>query len=297
MNKKKKILIAYDGSHYADTAWDGLRRAGLSHEVEAVVLSVAELWLPPISSFDIALGTEPATLAERNEEALALAKRAAECVQMDFPTWSVQAEARIGSPASEIIKKADDWESDLVFIGSHGRSGIERLVLGSVSQKVVHDAPCSVRVVRVTDREKDAPARIVIGFDGSDDAHAAVRGVASRSWPLKTQVRIVTAIGPFYPVRTDGAKMQRSRTRDMQQAVENLLGKAGLSVSSIIEEKDPRQVIIQEAENWKADSIFVGTSGHGRLGRLVLGSVSSAVAARAGCSVEVVREKARSSGS
>jgi nucleotide-binding universal stress UspA family protein len=77
----------------------------------------------------------------------------------------------------------------------------------------------------------------------------------------------------------------------MQQAVENRLSKAGLSVSSVIEEKDPRQVIVQEAENWKADSIFVGTSGHGRLGRLVLGSVSSAVAGRAGCSVEVVREK------
>jgi nucleotide-binding universal stress UspA family protein len=295
MNKKMKILIAYDGSHYADASWDGLRRAGLPKEVEAVVLSVAELWLPPISSLDIALGDEPTTPAERNEEALALAKRAAEWVQADFPTWSVQAEARTGSPASEIIKKTDEWKSDLVFIGSHGRSGIERLVLGSVSQKVVHDAPCSVRVVRIGVREKDTPARIVIGFDGSDDAQAAVREVASRSWPLKTQVRIVTAIGPFYPVRTDGATMQRSRAREMQQAAENRLSKAGLSVSSIIEEKDPRQVIVQEAENWKADSIFVGTSGHGRLGRLVLGSVSSAVAARAGCSVEVVREKERAS--
>jgi nucleotide-binding universal stress UspA family protein len=241
------------------------------------------------------LGAEPATPAERNEEALALAKRAAEWVQTDFPAWSVQAEARIGSPGSEIITEADEWKSDLIFIGSHGRSGIERLLLGSVSQKVVHDAPCSVRVVCVSVREKDAPARIVISFDGSEDAQAAAREVASRSWPLKTQVRIVTAIGPFYPVRTDGAKMQRSQAREMQQKVENHLSRAGLSVSSVIEEKDPRQVIVKEAKNWKAGSIFVGTSGHGRLGRLILGSVSSAVAARAGCSVEVVREKERAS--
>lgn len=296
MNKKMKILIAYDGSRYADAALDGLRRAGLPHEAEAVVLSVAELWLPPISSFDIAIGAEPATPDERGEEALILAKRVGERLQTNFPAWSVQAEASTGSPAGEIIKKADEWNCDLIIIGSHGLSGIERLLLGSVSQKVVHDAPCSVRVVRASVRERDAPARIVIGFDGSDDAEMAVREVANRTWPSKTEVRIVTAIGPFYPVRTAGAEVQRSRARQMQQSVENGLSKTGLSISSIIEEKDPRKVIVQEAENWKADSIFVGTWGHGRLGRLVLGSVSSAIAARASCSVEVVREKEKMSG-
>ncbi len=292
MNEKMRILIAHDGSKYAEEALDDLRRAGLPREAEALVVCVAELWLPPPSSYAIAAGAEPLTPVERNEEALATARRAGERVQSDFPNWSVRAEAYTSSPAGEIIRKADEWKSDLIVIGSHGLSGIERLLLGSVSQKVLHDASCSVRVARAGLREKDGPARIVIGYDGSEDAEAAVQEVATRSWPANTQVRIVTAIGPFYPVRTAGAELERSRVRTMQQAVELKLSRAGLSVLSVIGEKDPRLVIVNEAEDWKVDTIFVGTSGHGRLGRIILGSVASAVAARSRCSVEVVRPKA-----
>jgi nucleotide-binding universal stress UspA family protein len=54
---------------------------------------------------------------------------------------------------------------------------------------------------------------------------------------------------------------------------------------------DPKQILIEEAESWQADSIFVGAKGMRGIERLLLGSVSAAVAARAHCSVEVVRPK------
>ncbi len=56
-----------------------------------------------------------------------------------------------------------------------------------------------------------------------------------------------------------------------------------------VEEGDAKHVLIAEAARWKADCIFVGTAGHSRLGRFLLGSVSATVAARAACSVELVR--------
>jgi nucleotide-binding universal stress UspA family protein len=72
-----------------------------------------------------------------------------------------------------------------------------------------------------------------------------------------------------------------------------LLKTAGPNVSQRIKWGAPCGIILDEAEDWKADMIFVGARGLGRFKRLLLGSVSSAVAARAKCSVEVVRRKWR----
>lgn len=58
-----------------------------------------------------------------------------------------EAEVRLGAPAAEIVSAAREWPADVVVIGSRGRTGIERLLLGSVARGVVHSAPCSVLVV------------------------------------------------------------------------------------------------------------------------------------------------------
>lgn len=61
------------------------------------------------------------------------------------PPWSFLKE---GQPASEIVAAAKEWGSDLIVIGTHGRTGLRRVVLGSVAQAVVHEAPCPVLLVR-----------------------------------------------------------------------------------------------------------------------------------------------------
>ena len=69
------------------------------------------------------------------------------------------------------------------------------------------------------------------------------------------------------------------------------LGRAGLSVETVVREGDPRTVIVDEATEWRADLIVVGSHGHTGLKRLLLGSVAHAVVAHAPCSVEVVRRR------
>jgi nucleotide-binding universal stress UspA family protein len=65
-----------------------------------------------------------------------------------------------------------------------------------------------------------------------------------------------------------------------------------ITVSSVVETGDPKQMLIKHAEDFGADCIFTGATGFSsRLERMILGSVSAAVAARAQCSVEVVRER------
>jgi nucleotide-binding universal stress UspA family protein len=88
----------------------------------------------------------------------------------------------------------------------------------------------------------------------------------------------------------EGEQDGRSWACQAVEAVAEELRAAGLAPTPLVEEGDPKRVLVEEAERWAADCIFVGAKGHGALERILIGSVSAAVAARAHCSVEVVRQ-------
>jgi nucleotide-binding universal stress UspA family protein len=283
-----KILIAYDGSACADAALIDLRRAGLPAAVEAAVITVADVILPPsedevpereLLPIHIPEGIRRAQAhaEEAVKEAQALAERATERLKADFPSWEVKMEACGDSPAWAVIKMAEHLKSDLIVVGSHGHSTVGgRLILGSVSQRVLYETRCSVRVARCWEARGDGPVRIIVGFNGSPDAELAVDAVASRAWPEGSEARIVTAL--------------ETKTLVEHDVPADKLRAAGLTISNLINEGNPAHVLIEEAEKWGADSIFVGTRDVHGFKHFLTGSVSSAVAARATCSVEVVRQ-------
>lgn len=296
-----KILIAYDGSSCADAALEDLKRAGLPTDAEVLLMSVAEQWFPPPppSSYEIvesafvwsaAPGAEK-QMSQAVEQAQTTAFQASRIVQSNFPNWKIRAEGYCGSPASEIIDRAEEWGADLIVVGACGHSGFSRFIFGSVSQSVVTEAPCSIRVSRSCESKKEHHARIIIGLDGSSCSRVAVKTVAARAWPKGSEVRLVTSVDPWHMYALEPAD-KYAGAKGIQQAAEAELRAAGLQVSSVIKEENPRHLLVAEAERWKADSIFVGARGLGRLGRLLLGSVSAAVVSRAHCSVEVVRSPA-----
>lgn len=145
------------------------------------------------------------------KEAQSLAERAAVRLRVNFPGWEITAEASVGSPSRELVRKADEWKLDLIVVGSHGRSAVERLLLGSVSQGVLTYARCSVRVARGRVEEPDTPVRIVVGVDGSPASAAAVREVASRRWPSKSEVRVIAVNDLLTPTLSDGFSLQFQR--------------------------------------------------------------------------------------
>ena len=261
-----RVLIPYDGSSSSDAAISDLLRAGLPERVEAVVLSVADVWMPPSDDepgaalpddLPVALKMARAQAAEAVEEARGLSTTAADRVRQLFPTWRVEAESVAEAPAWAIIKKVEDWRADLVVLGSHGRTALSQFILGTVVQKVLTEVHCSVRIVASAD----------------------------------SRVSIATA--PFVPPSAGWVHESDETTHhwihDVVDAAAGDLRMAGLGVSQIVRDGDPREILVAEAANWGADCIFVGASGLTRLGYLVVGSVSTAVAARAGCTVEVVR--------
>ena len=294
---RMKILIAYDGSEGAESAIDDLKRAGLPRRAEAVVLTIVGELIPTPTSIGGVDTTFAKSLLEEEKNSLALARRARSRIQSVFPGWEILAEAAIGSPASEIITRADEWGPDLIVVGSHGRTALGRMFFGSVSQKVINEARCSVRVARGRIVEPDVPARIIVGVDGSSEADAAVEEIASRKWPDGSEVRIVNSAWTIPPARDPGtavnyAEWVAQETERVKKAAEGAaekLGSAGLKVSIVVKEQEPKALLCNEAEDLMADCIFVGARGMGRLERFLIGSVSLGVTARAHCSVEVVR--------
>ncbi len=308
MKELRKILIAYDGSSYSDAALDDLPRAGLPRRVEALVVSVADVLMPPPESaekeridstfpFHVPHGVKVARErdAQKQDEARSLALEAGRRLRSYFPEWEVRDEALTGTPALEIMRKADEWKADLIVVGSQGRSALGRLILGSVSQKVVNEAKCSVRVARGQDKESDSPVCVVIGVDGSREAETAVRAVAARVWSAGSEARVIAvqetivAMIPAIEVGIEAGEAKLASLRHALESAADVLRAAGLVVSTVIKKGNPKQMLIEEAEQWKADCIFVGARGLGALERILLGSVSTAVVTRARCSVEVVR--------
>ena len=318
MKEQMKILVGYDGSSSAEAALDDLGRAGLARNAEAVILTVSERWLPAwppqevVESSEASSSTREVTKSKSRHvaatavapasEASALALQAKARLQTRFPDWVLKVEEAAGSPSHEILKKADELKPNLIVVGCQGRSALGAFLLGSVSQKVVNEASCPVRVSRGTAWKNGSPVRILIGLDGTAGSELAVAAVASRVWPTSSAVRLVTALDPagtgISGNELGGRKKNSSETRSMnREVVEKFMKDAArklratqLSVSTRIEEGDPKRVLTADAEEWGADSIFLGASSrHNFVERYLLGSVATAVVARAHCSVEVVR--------
>ena len=294
-----KILIGYDGSNHADVAIDDLKWAGLPDVAEVIVLTAVE-WpaVQAIRSWGLVETDFSPEWMERIAAAKQLAEQGAERIRQQFPQWKIDVEPSAGNPADTILEKAKTWPADLIVVGTHGRSAVGRAILGSVSAKLIHEAPCSVRVAR--SHVHDGPMRVLIGTDGSPEADNALSEVCRRCWPTGTEVQVMAVHAVLIPVHAEriaiGAEIydkmnedEHSRLEDLTRCAAEKLAQAGFHATAVVKEGEPKELLIQEARSWNADTIFVGARGLGRIEGLLLGGVSSATVAHAPCTVEVVR--------
>lgn len=144
-----KILLATDGSDFSKKAVANLVR-DMSGKVSAFkVLSVFEAFAP-IAAEPFAVSAEYYQDLEKaaRDQAAGYAAEAAAELRKSFPGTEVTEEIVMGTPDRVIVDKATEWDADLIALGSHGRGFWGRMMLGSVSDAVLHHAPCSVLVVR-----------------------------------------------------------------------------------------------------------------------------------------------------
>lgn len=217
---------------------------------------------------------------------------------------SATTEIVLGNPRRGINAFARNWQADLVMVGSNELRDWERLVLGSTARSVLRHAPCSVEIVRAARGGPDAECKkgmkILIATDGSEFSMVALRSVAERPWPAGSEVRVIS-VPEFLPLK-EFSYLNAREVDDLGRASEEeaaicaakgveVLSSSTLKVCSNVSIVKDRtfQVILHEAEKWKADVIVLGSHGRSGFDRMVMGSVSESVALHARCAVEVIR--------
>lgn len=294
-----KLLAAIDASPYAQQVLEEIARRPWPAETKVRILHVIDWPQLPDS----------AALIQTFKES---AGRLVESAAKRLCGAGLQATTEImeGHPRIAVPAYAKKWDADLVLVGSQGASGFARFLLGSVAQAALRQSPCSVEIVRKAVREPAAIAegmKILVATDGSECSMAAVRSVAARPWPGRTQIRLISVIPvvlalgashPLPPMYLPSEAFEtlqtqaRSRAEEAVERAHQILRKADIEPikTGFLPIGDARQVILEEAKDWGADLIVLGSHGYHGINRIMLGSVSDAVAMHAQCSVEVIRE-------
>jgi nucleotide-binding universal stress UspA family protein len=144
--------------------------------------------------------------------------------------------------------------------------------------------------------------RILLAIDGSPSSEAAIDEVCRRPWPAGSEARVVTVVSRLESMMMQAGSRENKAYEDvldhesMETArhlydIATTIGQRApdLHVTPKMLVGKPKDAILDEAEQWGADLIVVGSHGYGPVRRFLLGSVSLAIALQATCSVEIVR--------
>jgi nucleotide-binding universal stress UspA family protein len=141
----KKILCAVDFSDMSKKVADYTRTLSSKLGAEMVVVFVA----PSLEQYDIGFSNFPREIETFVEEIQSQAEEnMTTFIQENFESGSAKGIVRIGDPAAEIIKLAKEESVDLIVMGTHGRKGIDKILFGSVAEKVVKQSKIPILTVR-----------------------------------------------------------------------------------------------------------------------------------------------------
>ena len=287
---RPRIVVGTDGSAPAATA---VRWAAEEALRRGAALEVVHAWLPPYPVLPTDLYADDTPL-QRAAEALVNATVAR--VRQEVPDLiEVWASAQMEHPAPALLCAAVGAE--LLVVGSRGRGGFAALVLGSVSERCLTHAPCSVAVVPAAATANLPRGRVVVGVDGSPASEEALAWAAREANLRGARLDVVhawtmTEVTSQYgaPFVGDPDALQRASQALLEDMVEGLAderdgGPPELLLQSVA--GPAAQALMQSAAH--AELLVVGARGLGGLRGLLLGSVSRQCAHHAPCPTVVVR--------
>lgn len=207
---------------------------------------------------------------------------------------------RMGHPVEEIISAAKDWSADVIAVGTHGRKGLDRFLMGSIAAGVLRRATCPVLCVG---HEPPSPIhfqRILVAVDDSEQAGWAADCARRLAEAFGAQIALAH-IAPFaLPVEPGYGMVVDRADEALVHSGEEFLSKfywpqGASSPARLVRQGPTAQEILGLAREWKADLIVLGTHSRRGLSRLLLGSTAEAVVRQSACPVLCVSHAPQSS--
>ncbi len=205
-----------------------------------------------------------------------------------------------GDSVEELLVKAEQWPADLIVMGTHGRRGFERLVLGSVTEKVLRKAPCPVLTVccapKVDKAKEGIFKRILCPMDFSMPSLKALEFALSLAQEADAKLTLLHVVESFFD-ESRGKSGSRSevRARIEKECLEKLKGVVPLEAHDWCEPEEivltgrPYQLILRMAEEQEADLIVMGVHGRSAVNLMLFGSTTHHVVRQTRCPVLVIR--------
>lgn len=292
------LLISSDGSDQAQSAQEFAASLPFRERPDVRLIAVTPL---PVMLSEYYVEEVLFQQAHQIQDTVVAPRMAQEAERLQRSFASVTTDLRIGDPANEVLSAAKEHPTDVIVLGARGLSTIPRLLLGSMSDYICRHSPQSVLVVRTaphTDGTTEhtpvsPPRRILFATDGSPAANQAIDRMANWKWPADAVAKVivthqlVTAFGvEIIPVDEPYLTAERLEAEAiLESAVKRLQPAFSQVETAILNASQIANAIVQEADTWKADLLVIGSRGHGRWERFLLGSTSLGILHHAHCSV------------
>lgn len=292
----EKIIVPVDFSEHSTLAFGHARLLASSFGAELELVHVVEQVVHSHPSFWTA---EPALADELHQQSIRFAEGSvAALVRKHADELGPDVIARVVSGAlpGALADYAAESDTDLIVLSTHGRTGFARWLMGSVSERVLRVAPCSVLVVRGAPRAPmSSVQRVLVAVDLSEHSRRALEVAALIAVRLGAALEVlhVWALAFYADEGTGRAglldRMRETARAELDAFVDATTLPVGISIERSVVSGAPTAAISEHVASRHPDLLVLGTHGYGGVKRLVLGSVAEALARYADCATLVVR--------
>lgn len=284
MGRYNKILVAVDGSEASKNALRQSFQLAVDEKKWITVVAVnppyqGDLDLIGISNISEILKGQGAKILE---DATKIA---------EFEKASINVRLEEGEPFEKIVEVAEEENYELIMLGRHGLSGIERALMGSVTARVI--GHFKGKTLIIPEDKSIGWKNILVPSDGSKYSEAAVDEAINYAKSYGGSLKIVSAVytnDEFLANAPDVVEKMVKKAMTGIENVKNRIQQEGVDVETFVREGEPYKIIIDLAEKLNTDTIIMGSHGRTGLQRIFMGSVTSRVIGYAPCPVMVIHQ-------
>ena len=284
MGRYRKILVAVDGSDSSKNAFRQACRIGRDNSSWITVISTIPLYNDQFEVLSIKEKVS-GTLRAEGERILAEVKKIA--VEEDAFIKTVLEE---GTPFDTIVDTAEEGNFDLIVMGRRGRRNLERVLVGSVTARVIGN---SQRDILVVPRGSSVGWNLIIlATDGSRYSRSAMEKAIDLAKSYGGRIKAVSVVDvtdEFQALAPEAVDRLVEASRGFVEEVRKKAEAEGVGAEPVVREGETYQVITELAKKSAADVIVMGSHGRTGVKRLLMGSVTEKVIGYAPCPVLVVR--------